>query len=137
MAKTFIDTNILVYAMDMHDPKRRKQSRAALTQLDAEGGAVISTQVLQELYVVATKKLGVEPLTAKEILRGLEHFEIVTISPALIRDAIDCHILHRLSFWDALILTSAESARCDTLWSEDLSTGQVIRGVQVVNPLAA
>ncbi|MFZ5571806.1 MAG: PIN domain-containing protein [Thermodesulfobacteriota bacterium] len=89
---------------------------------------VISTQVMQEFYVAATNKLGADPLIIKDILRALERFETVLINPALIRDAIDCSIINRLSFWDALIIVAAESTHCDILWTEDLNDGQIIRG---------
>ena len=96
---------------------------------------VISTQVMQEFYVAATSKLGADPLLTKDILRSLERFETVVVSPTLIKDAIDCSIINRLSFWDALIVVSAESAQCEILWTEDLNHGQIIRGVRIENPL--
>ena len=90
---------------------------------------------MQEFYVAATAKLGADPLLIKDILRSLERFETVVVSPMLIKEAIDCAIINRLSFWDALIVVSAESAHCETLWTEDLNHGQVIRGVCIENPL--
>ena len=51
--------------------------------------------------------------------------------------AIDCSILGRISFWDALIVVSAEKAACAELWTEDLNDGQLIRGVRIRNPFAA
>ena len=63
--------------------------------------------------------------------RPRDHYEQ---NPHL-REAIDCSIINRLSFWDALIVVSAESARCEILWTEDLNHGQVIRGVHIENPL--
>jgi predicted nucleic acid-binding protein len=53
----------------------------------------------------------------------------------LIKEAIDCSLINRLSFWDALIVVTAESAHCEILWTEDLNHGQVIRGVLIENPL--
>jgi predicted nucleic acid-binding protein len=134
MAKTFIDTNVLIYSLDQYDPVKRKKSRLLLEALTKERRGVISTQVMQEFYVAATKKLGAEPLVVKDILKSFEHFETVIIEPDLIKEAIDCSIINRISFWDALIVTAAESAKCDMLWSEDLNDGQVIRGVRIENP---
>ncbi len=96
---------------------------------------VISTQVMQEFYVAATKKLGAEPLVVKDILSAFERFETVVIMPDIIKEAIDCGIINRLSFWDALIVAAAESANCERLWTEDLNDGQVIRGVRIENPI--
>ena len=136
MSKVFLDTNILCYSMDHGDKRKMKASRKLLERMQAEGKGVISTQVLQECYMTATKKLGMDALHAKGIIASFEHFEIVTVTGSLIREAIDCQILHRISFWDALIVVAAESARCDRLWTEDLNMGQIIRGVRIENPLA-
>ncbi|RKY57399.1 MAG: PIN domain nuclease, partial [Candidatus Neomarinimicrobiota bacterium] len=51
-------------------------------------------------------------------------------------EAIDCSMISQLSFWDALIIVSAERAKCRDIWTEDLNHGQIIRGVKVVNPLS-
>jgi predicted nucleic acid-binding protein len=97
---------------------------------------VISTQVMQEFFVVATRRLGVPPLAAKAVLKTFGVFEIITAGPALIHEAIDCSVLNAISFWDALIIAAAASAGCGSLYTEDLNHGQVIMGVRVQNPLA-
>ena len=135
MAKIFIDTNILIYSMDQFDPVKQKRSRALLKSLNNDLRGVISTQVLLEFYVAATRKLGAEPLVVKDIINSLERFETVIIVPDIIKEAIDCGIINRISFWDALIVTAAESANCEKLWSEDLNDGKVIRGVLIENPI--
>ena len=137
VSKIFIDTNILAYAIDRREQKKRKKCASLLKSLEVKNQGVISTQILQELYVVGVKKLGMEPLVVKESLHLLENFEVVVVTPALIREAIDCHLLNKISFWDALVIVSAESARCEKLWTEDLNAGQVIRGVSVENPLVS
>lgn len=135
MSKVFLDTNILVYSLDRADSAKQKRCRECIKVLSEESNGVISTQVMQEFYVASTVKLGADPLIVKDILRSFERFETVVVTPELIREAIDCGIINRLSFWDALIVVSAESARCEILWTEDLNPGQVIRGVRVENPI--
>ena len=135
MSKIFIDTNIIVYSIDFGNIEKRDKCRAVLREVNENYTGVISTQVLQELYVAGTKKLGVDPLVMKGILRSLQHFEAVLVSPDIIEKAIDCSILNRISFWDSLIVASAESAKCEELWTEDLNPGQIINGVKIVNPL--
>ena len=135
MSKVFLDTNILVYSLDQSDAGKRGKCRGIIKSLTGENSGVISTQVMQEFYVAATAKLGADPLLVKDILRSLERFETVVVSPRLIKEAIDCSIINRLSFWDALIVVSAESAQCEILWTEDLNPGQVIRGVRIENPI--
>lgn len=137
MTKIFIDTNILVYSMDEFDPAKREKCRFLLKSAIKEFQGVISTQVMQEFYVTATKKLGADPLLVKDILHSFEQFEIVIVNPAIIYDAIDCGIINRVSFWDSLILVAAESAHCGMLWTEDLNDGQIIRSVRIENPLKA
>ena len=134
MSKVFLDTNILVYALDQDDPKKQKACRVLLRRLQETDRAVISTQVMQEFYVVATRKLGIEPLQAKSILKTLDNLEVVPVSPTLIYEAIDCSLLNQISFWDALVIVCAESALCTLVLSEDLNDGQIIRGVKVQNP---
>jgi predicted nucleic acid-binding protein len=135
MSKVFLDTNIFVYSLDQSNSTKRKKCRNLIKSLTDENSGVISTQVLQELYVAATAKLGADPLLVKDIIRSLERLETVVVSPMLIKEAIDCSIINRLSFWDALIVVAAESAHCEILWTEDLNHGQIIRGVLIENPL--
>ena len=135
MSKVFLDTNILVYSIDQAYPDKRKCCRQIIKKLIGENAGVISTQVMQEFYVVATSKLGADPIIVKDILRFFERFETVLITPDLIRDAVDCSIINRLSFWDALIVVAAESAKCERLWTEDLNHGQIVRSVRIENPL--
>ena len=135
MSKVFLDTNILAYPLDRRNPEKGNACRALLERVRDARNGVISTQVMQEFYVTATQKLGVEPLLAKDILVSFENLEVVTLSPSLVKEAIDCQQLSRISFWDALIVVAASSARCEVLWSEDLNSGQTIRGVRIENPL--
>jgi len=135
MSKVFVDTNILVYCMDDSDKKRKARCRSLIEALAGDLYGVLSTQVLQEFYVAATKKLGADPLAVKDILHSFRRFETVVITPEIIKDAIDCSLINRLSFWDSLIVVAAESARCEKLWTEDLNDGQIIRGVRIENPL--
>ena len=135
MSKVFIDTNILLYSMDEFDLAKREKCRFLLKSAIKEFQGVISTQVMQEFYVAATKKLGADALAVKDILHSFRRFETVVITPEIIKDAIDCSLINRLSFWDSLIVVAAESARCEKLWTEDLNDGQIIRGVRVENPL--
>ncbi|MFW6133815.1 MAG: PIN domain-containing protein [Planctomycetota bacterium] len=136
-AKVFLDTNVLVYGMDNSAPRKRDTARDLLRRVGQANRGVISTQVLQECYVAGTGKLGVEPVVMKGILASLTHLEVVVVDPALIQDGIDCAILNQLSFWDGLIVAAAAIAECQTLWTEDLSAGQMINGVRVENPFTS
>ena len=132
--KVFLDTNVLVYAQDLDAPHKRERSRQLMAEVAASGNGVISTQVLQEYYVTATRKMGVAPLAAKSVVQSFRMFEVVQLSPDLIEQAIDRSVLSQLSFWDALIVAASVASECTTIYSEDLNAGQVIGGVKVVNP---
>lgn len=135
MPKIFLDTNILIYAADQAFPDKRRIARELIRTAASDGTpGVISTQVLQEFYVACTRRLGLDPVLARNIMRAFEGLEVVTITTDLIHEAIDCSVLNRLSYWDALIVVSAERARCERVFTEDLNDGQIIRGVRVENP---
>lgn len=134
MSKIFLDTNVLLYTLDQNDRDRQKRARMILRSIAENDYPVISTQILQEFYVASTSKLGVDPLLAKSIVHSFEHMEVVQVDPHLIGEAIDVSILNRTSFWDALVIAAAESAKCSLLYTEDLNHGQIIRGVRIENP---
>jgi predicted nucleic acid-binding protein len=132
--KSFVDSNVLIYAYDNAAPGKRDVARALVHELLRDGRGVISTQVLQEFYAVTTGKRILAPLDAKVALQGFREFESVQVSPDLIEEAVDCSLLNRISFWDALIITAAVAANCSTALTEDLQHGQTILGVRIVNP---
>lgn len=131
--KSFIDTNVLVYASDDDSPAKQHIARSIVAE--HSGRAVVSTQVLQEYFVAATQKLRIAPLTAKDLINAIQNaFETILVSPEIINRAVDGSILWQVSFWDALILASAEDSVCEVVISEDLNSGQRYGGVRVENP---
>ncbi len=134
MPKVFLDTNFLVYQLDKRFPAKQRLSRDLTRDLVRKGEAVISTQVLQEFYVVVTTRLKVDPILAKGIMTRLSNMEVVTITTDLIGQAADINVQSKVSFWDALVVAAAASANCERLFSEDMNDGQTICGVKVSNP---
>ena len=134
MSKVFLDTNILIYTVDKADPIKYQTTQALLRSLKQEGQGVLSTQILQEFYTVCVSRLGRDPVSVKNLLHLLRSYEVVVVDSPMIEDAVDCSILNRLSFWDALVIVAAEKAHCEKLLTEDLNHGQIIRGVRVENP---
>jgi predicted nucleic acid-binding protein len=132
--KIFIDTNIFIYSLDRHNSEKMHKARSILKHIREKYSGVISTQVMQEFYVAATKKMHGDPITIKGILNQLSNFEVVSISPELIFSAIDCSILNRISFWDALIIIAAASSKCKEIYTEDLNHDQIIQGIRINNP---
>lgn len=132
--RVFVDTNVFVYAEDADADEKRERARRLLGELIPSGRVVISTQVLQEFFVVSTRKLGLAPERARGRIEVLSRLPVVLIRPELVLGAIDLHRLHGLSFWDALVLRSASVSACSRVLSEDLNHGQLIDGVRVENP---
>lgn len=132
--KAFLDTNVLLYAHDRSAGGKQRRAYDLAADLGGSGAGVISTQVMQEFYSAATRKLKLDPLAAKTALRTFEVFELVQVSSELVYSAVDVSILNRLSFWDGLILAAASAARCSLLYSEDMRVGQTILGITVRNP---
>jgi predicted nucleic acid-binding protein len=132
--KAFIDTNIVVYANDRADQQKQDRAIALIQSALIEGWGVISTQVLMEYSAVAIRRLGQTRETISRQTVALERMEVVTLSPAMIRDGLEYHETYGISLWDAVIVAAAAAARCDTLWSEDLSHGTRYAGVGVRNP---
>ena len=134
VSKIFIDTNILVYTLDKNDKSKNERARCVLQKIIDKHYPVISTQVINEFYIVATKKLNADPIIVKNIVHNFKNMEIVHTDLQLIEEAIDISILTQLSFWDSLIIAAAEKANCELIFSEDLHAGQTYRGVLLLNP---
>jgi predicted nucleic acid-binding protein len=132
--RSFLDTNVLIYSVDGADSAKQGAALGVIERHARGKTGVISTQVLQEFYSAATRKLGIEPLEARRIVRDFRIFDIVQVTPEIIEEGIDCSILNTISFWDGLIVVSASTARCSEILSEDLADGQTIQGVSVRNP---
>jgi predicted nucleic acid-binding protein len=132
--KVFIDTNILVYSIDRDETVKRKRARELLKSLGKGSLVFLSTQVLQEFYVAATRKLGMDPLLAKDMLREWRRFNVVTVTPEIIEEAVDISILNQLSFWDGAVLAAARASGCEVVYTEDLNDGQLIGGIRMINP---
>ncbi len=139
MDLSFVDTNILVYAIENRGDPREDQARALLRRLFNTGAFRTSTQVLQELYVTETRK-GRPILTPAEVLRYIDSYAVwPVVAPGFndIRDAMRLSDSAQISYWDALMVITARLAGCATLYTEDLNHGQLIHGVLIVNPFKA
>ena len=133
-ARSFFDTNVLVYADDKAKPAKQRRALALVAEHRRAGTGVVSLQVLQEYFVTITAKLRVDPVIARRKVELLAEFDVATPEVADILAAIDLHRIHGFSFWDALILRAAKQAGCKILLTEDLQTRREIDGVHIENP---
>ena len=133
-AKIFFDTNILVYSGDPSDLHKQKIAQQVTEKSFQENSGFVSTQVLQEYCSIEIKKLRRDPLIIKRSLSAWQRLEVINITPMIIDDALEIHLIYQFSFWDSLVISSALAARCGILMTEDMHHGQTIQGLTIVNP---
>jgi len=106
-----------------------------LQELWNQRAGALSTQVLQEFYVNATRKIAT-PLSKKSARAVVDSYVswCVDTTPAEISAAFRIEDEARIGFWDALIVAAALKAGADRILSEDLNAGQTISGVRIENP---
>ncbi len=134
---TFVDTNVLVYAVDDSEPEKREIARQLLGST-AYGRLVLSSQILGEFYVTVTRKLP-RPIPADQAAATLDWLEllpVVSIDTSLVKSAVEISRSEQLSYWDGLVVAAATRGGCERLLSEDLNDGQRFGPVRVENPFA-
>lgn len=135
--KSFVDTNILVYAHDFTQGAKHQRAQALVEKLWESGEGILSTQVLQELCINLRRK-STPPLTIEETRKLIEDYsswDVVVNTSESVLQALDLESRYQISFWDALIVQAAASSEATVLYSEDLADGQTYISVRVVNPL--
>ncbi len=135
--KTFLDTNVLIYAHDVDAKAKHEVAKSVLRELWGERTGVLSTQVLQEFYVNVTRKIA-HPLS-KESARLVVSTYVIWCGETThseISAAFRIEDEYRIGFWDALIVASALKSKATRILSEDLNAGQTIAGMRIENPFA-
>jgi len=133
----FVDTNILIYAHDRDAGERWTRASGLLAQLWESRCGRLSVQVLQEFYVVAAGKLksAIGGAAAREVVSTYAPWVTSDADVATVLRGAELGELAQLSFWDGMIVAAAERCGATILYTEDLTDGQVIAGVRIVNPL--
>jgi predicted nucleic acid-binding protein len=133
--KTFIDTNVLIYAHDVDAKDKHQIAREVLLELWEHRTGVLSTQVLHEFYVNVTRKIST-PLSRQSARVIVNQYLVwcVENSASEITAAFRIEDETRISFWDALIIAAALKAGAERILSEDLNSGQSVSGIRIENP---
>jgi predicted nucleic acid-binding protein len=131
-SRVFLDSNILVYSYSATEHEKRTTARRLIT----DNLTFISTQVLQELCNILTKKFGFSYTAAALAIEESSNNNVLfTNKKETITLACDIAERYKFSFYDSLIVASALQCQCDVLYSEDLHHGQLIEGVlSIKNP---
>ena len=103
----FIDTNVLVYANDSSNQAKRERSREIIAHAYTSRLGCLSTQVLQEFFMVATQKVGIAQNNARAQVLKLTELDTVLVDADVIvkiavinRDVDDSVIACRLNSCD-------------------------------------
>ena len=134
-ADEFLDTNVLVYSVDLESPEKRQRALELINRGLTEHTACISFQVVQETLNVLIRKTE----TPVDRIRQLMDSTLVPLwqvnpSASLYQDAISIQGRYGFSFYDSLIVAAALEAGCTRLYSEDLQNGQQVQRLTIVNP---
>lgn len=131
--KVFWDTNVLVYCYDKNQSERKIKARTLSFELP---DIMISTQVMNELAFVLSKKQGLDWDKVADVLQEVsQNFTIHTNTAETIIKATDIAKKYKFSFYDSLIISAALECGCNILYSEDMHHGQLIENrLKVVNP---
>ena len=116
-SKALFDTNILLYVYSSADPSKQARALALYREHARDGRILLSTQVIQEFFVAASRKLMLPRPHVREITLMLLDSPLVTIGPSHIRAAIENAHDYRISFWDALIVAAAETGGAEMLYT--------------------
>jgi predicted nucleic acid-binding protein len=135
--RTFVDTNVLIYAHDVDAEEKHETARKILLELWRERTGVLSMQVLQEFYVNVTRKIARRiPRESARLVVSSYTLWCVDTTHAEISAAFRIEDESRIGFWDALIVASALKSGARRILSEDLNAGQSIAGMHIQNPFA-
>lgn len=137
--RSFLDTNIFVYAFDGKTPSKAKKARELIQQTVDTGQGIVSYQVVQEFFNVALRRFS-QPLTPAEaeqyLITVFRPLLAIHSSPALYVEALRLTARHRLPWYDSIIVAAALEGNCDTLYSEDFQHGREIEGLRIENPFS-
>lgn len=130
----FVDTNVLLYSFDSRHPAKNEQATSWLDYLWNTSNGRMSWQVLNEFYENAVRKFGVQPSDARKAVSVFTMWQPSGIDFDLVQRAWYWMDQARLTYWDSLILASAERLGCSFLLSEDFQAGREYGTVRIISP---
>lgn len=128
----FLDTNLLVYTYSSTEPTKQEKAQ----NIVINNKTFISTQVLQELTNIITKKFKYSYQKATAVIE-----ECCINNDLSINNKETILLAHQIadkygfSFYDSLIVSAALECDCSILYSEDMQHNQIIsKTLKIVNP---
>ena len=137
MPSVLLDTNVLVYAIDVRQSSLQARAKAIILKAEETSVGCLSVQCLAEFFRVATAKMQ---LPAKEMFKQVEYwqsaFPVFSLTPQIVLEAARGVRDYRLSYYDAQIWASAKLNQIPVIFSEDFQDGQMLESVRFINPFA-
>jgi predicted nucleic acid-binding protein len=131
-AKVFLDTNIIVYSYSSTEADKRGIAQ----KLIIKSNSFISTQVLQELTNIITKKLKYSYENAAAVIKETcTNNQLHVNTHNTILQACTIADRYGISFYDSLIISAALECDCEILYSEDMHHEMMIdKKLKIINP---
>jgi len=133
-ARTFVDSNVLLYAAEENAGAKAARSGEWLRYLLQAGLGVANLQVLNEVTNVLIKRGGMRPEAVFSIVDSFALFGSSAINFETVAAARILHFENGYSWWDCLLLASAIELQCRFFLSEDMQDGHQIRGLTIISP---
>src|SRR5215210_5240221 len=133
-----VDTNVLVYALDRREPKKRERAREVLRRVGGAGTAALPAQVLSEFANACLRKLEPRPepkAVRREVERLMLAFPVLPLTGPVVLEALRGVGEHQLSYYDAQIWAVARLGQVNVVLSEAFNSGAVLDGVSFTDPL--
>jgi predicted nucleic acid-binding protein len=131
----FVDTNVLLCALDPRDPVKRSAAGDWIARCWREQRGRISTQVLNELYANLRRVApSYEREAARELVQRYRAWSPWVVDDSTVDLAWRLEDRVAINYWDALMVAAAQQQACSYLLTEDLQHGRQIDGLRIINP---
>ena len=136
-----VDTNVLIYRLDRHEPTKQAKARELLRRLSSEATpSILLWQVLGELMRHLRYWQDQGEITRETLLRYVRAFRklfpLVLPTSRAADHALDLTGRYTLSHWDSMLLGACKDANVTTLYTEDIGAPTTFDGIQLINPFA-
>ncbi|MBS3167777.1 PIN domain-containing protein [Candidatus Woesearchaeota archaeon] len=137
----FIDTNILLYAIDEIDQSKHQKAKKLIEEsFRKRRNFTASIQVLGEFFNASTKKLktSLSKEESKEFIDYLikhQNWEIKKQEKTTLMKAIDLSIKYNNPFWDSLIAATMIENGLTKIYTENTKDFEKIKEIEAINPL--
>lgn len=127
-----------MYSIDTDAPRsKRDRARQLITESIESRSGIVSFQVIHEFINVLTRKMNprLDTSTIRMYLQTAP-FQLTVMQPSIsvVEQALELFDARQISWYDALIVSSALDGDCSILYTEDLQDGMKFGRLKIVNP---